>query len=105
MRFWNLRRIFRFGKKGQANAQEPHPKATSEIIRISDEMELTVQGIPSDLSQEQRTKVLASLVRNALATIPERTYRIFTKEKLACASLISPITSNPQSTPLACSQH
>ena len=45
-----------------------------ETIKISEDLQLTVKGLPPDLSTEYRSRVLAGLVSNALSRLPERAY-------------------------------
>jgi hypothetical protein len=47
----------------------------SEIITLSDDIQLTVKGLPSELPHEQRNSILESLVRNTLSCLPQRGYK------------------------------
>ncbi|NET45489.1 hypothetical protein [Okeania sp. SIO2B3] len=45
-----------------------------EVIKVSDDVQLTVKGLPSDLPKEKRKAVLESLIRNTLSRLPQRGY-------------------------------
>ncbi|NEP86479.1 MAG: hypothetical protein F6K18_06370 [Okeania sp. SIO2C2] len=45
-----------------------------EVINVSDDVQLTVKGLPSDLPKEKRKAVLESLIRNTLSRLPQRGY-------------------------------
>lgn len=61
-------------KKAMVNAESSSGK-DSEIVKMSESMQMTVKGLPPDLSPDKRAKVLNSLARNALLHLPERTYQ------------------------------
>ncbi|WP_249104784.1 hypothetical protein [Argonema galeatum] len=45
-----------------------------EVIKVSDDIQLTVRGIPSDLEPEKRKAIFESLIRNTISRLPERAY-------------------------------
>ena len=45
-----------------------------QILKVSDALQLTTQGIPSNLSRKHREVILLSLLRNTLSHLPERPY-------------------------------
>lgn len=47
----------------------------SETITFSDDVQLTVKGLPSELPPEKRNAILESLVRNTLSRLPQRGYK------------------------------
>jgi len=46
----------------------------AEVIKLSDDVQLTVKGLPSDLPRDKRKAVLESLIRNTLSRLPQRGY-------------------------------
>lgn len=62
--------------KEENNQKTEQPTVvTSEIITLSDDIQLTVKGLPSELPHEQRNAILESLVRNTLSSLPQRGYK------------------------------
>ncbi|MFB2972615.1 hypothetical protein ACE1CD_26955 [Aerosakkonema sp. BLCC-F183] len=45
-----------------------------EVIKVADDIQLTVRGIPSDLAPEKRKAIFESLIRNTMSRLPERAY-------------------------------
>ncbi|TAG88899.1 MAG: hypothetical protein EAZ09_01540 [Oscillatoriales cyanobacterium] len=61
--------------KEENNQKTEQPTVVaSEIIKLSDDIQLTVKGLPSELPHEQRNAILESLVRNTLSCLPQRGY-------------------------------
>jgi plasmid maintenance system killer protein len=58
---------------GHQKTEQPTVMA-SEIIKLSDDIQLTVKGLPSELPPEKRNAILESLVRNTLSRLPQRGY-------------------------------
>lgn len=71
----NLLNILRREENESRLGAESSSGRDSETVKLSEDMQMTVRGLPPNLSPDQRTKVLASLVRNALLRLPERTYQ------------------------------
>lgn len=60
-------------EEGNQTTEQPTVMA-SETIKLSDDIQLTVKGLPSELPPEKRTEILESLVRNTLSRLPQRGY-------------------------------
>jgi len=55
----------------------PTPAETSgesETLKISEDLQVTIKGLPPDLATKQRGKVIARLVKNILSRLPDRAY-------------------------------
>ncbi|MDB9518498.1 hypothetical protein PN466_16255 [Roseofilum reptotaenium CS-1145] len=57
------------------NYQPKTPVIEPEVIPVSDEIQLTVKGLPSELSEEERQSVFESLVRNTLLRVTKQSYQ------------------------------
>lgn len=57
------------------NYQPKTPVIEPEVIPVSDEIKLTVKGLPSELSEEERQAIFESLVRNTLLRVTKQSYR------------------------------
>lgn len=68
------KRLFKNSSKGNQKTEKP-PILASETIRLSDDIQLTVKGLPSKLPLEKRNAILESLVRNTLSRLPQRGYK------------------------------
>jgi hypothetical protein len=60
-------------EEGNQTTEQPTVMA-SETIKLSDDIQLTVKGLPSELPPEKRNGILESLVRNTLSRLPQRGY-------------------------------
>jgi len=60
-------------EEGNQTTEQPTVMA-SETIKLSDDIQLTVKGLPSELPPEKRNDILESLVRNTLSCLPQRGY-------------------------------
>ncbi len=61
-------------EEGDQKTEQP-TVMPSEIIKLSDDIQLTIKGLPSELPHEQRNAILESLVRNTLSSLPQRGYK------------------------------
>jgi hypothetical protein len=62
-------------KEEEYQKTEQSPVMASETIKLSDDIQLTVKGLPSKLPPEKRNAILKSLVRNTLSRLPQREYK------------------------------
>lgn len=74
MRFKNLFRLFKSDETDSCPGETHESGPNQQIIKLSEDMQLRIEGLPPNLSREHRIKVLGSLVRNALEVAPERGY-------------------------------
>lgn len=47
----------------------------TKTFKISDELQISVQGFPAMLSQREKNTILTSLVHNTLKSLPDRSYQ------------------------------
>lgn len=57
------------------NYQPKTPVIEPEVIPVSDEIQLTVKGLPSELNEEERQAIFESLVRNTLLRVSKQSYQ------------------------------
>lgn len=57
------------------NYQPKTPVIEPEVIPVSDEIQLTVKGLPSELNEEERQAIFESLVRNTLLRVTKQSYQ------------------------------
>lgn len=71
---WLKNKFPKNSSKGNQKTEQPAVMA-SETIKLSDDMQLTVQGLPSELPPEKRNMILENLVQNTLSHLPQRGYK------------------------------
>lgn len=65
-------------RKDSLKKEEPLPSSTQitrQVLRVSDTLQLTVVNVPTSITDEQRNRILLSLLRNTLASLPDRSYK------------------------------
>lgn len=78
-----LRQVLKRSKEGTKRkgrgsmTQDPSSSSyeDTQVFKVSPDMNLAVKGLPASLPREERNKILTSLVRSALANLPQRTYQ------------------------------